>query len=156
MSDELDWSEVRNLLDALYAATDRLETIFPGRKFSLDGHLVGSIGEVLAAYMFDLDLFRGSTKGHDAAARGGRSVEVKLTQQKSVAIRHQPDHLIVLRRERGKPLEVVYNGPGKRAWDQAGKKQSNGQRPIGVAKLRALMLSVAQADRLRQIRPSPI
>lgn len=156
MNYDLDWSEVQRLLDGLYAATDRLELLFPGRKVSLDGHLVGSIGEVAAAYMFDLDLFRGSNKGHDAVARDGRSVEVKLTQGSGVAIRHKLDHLVVLRREPGNPLEVVYNGPGMRAWDRAGKMQKNGQRPISVAMLRRLMAEVAEADRLRQIRPAPI
>ncbi len=51
----VDWEEVKGLLDQLYAASGRLEALFPGRKFTLDGHLVGSVGEVIAAYMFDLD-----------------------------------------------------------------------------------------------------
>jgi len=49
---EVDWAEVRALLDSLYGSAERLEALFPGRKFTLDGHLVGSIGEVIAAYMF--------------------------------------------------------------------------------------------------------
>ena len=49
----VDWEEVKGLLDQLYAASGRLEALFPGRKFTLDGHLVGSVGEVIAAYLFD-------------------------------------------------------------------------------------------------------
>ncbi len=44
MSVNLNWDEVRRLLEDLYQATDRLEELFPGRKFTLDGHLVGSLG----------------------------------------------------------------------------------------------------------------
>ncbi|WP_324698540.1 DUF6998 domain-containing protein [Novosphingobium sp. RL4] len=63
---EVDWAEVRNLLDSLYGSAEPLETLFPGRKFTLDGHLVGSIGEVIAAYMFVLTLNPASTMAHDA------------------------------------------------------------------------------------------
>jgi len=34
---------------AIYRAVTELEALYPGRKFTPDGHLVGSIGEVVAA-----------------------------------------------------------------------------------------------------------
>ena len=33
----------------LYRITAELERRYPGRKFTIDGHLVGSIGEVIVA-----------------------------------------------------------------------------------------------------------
>jgi hypothetical protein len=160
MSEPVHWTEVGSVLDSLYRATDRLEQLFPGRKFTPDGHLVGSIGEVVAAYMFDLDLHRGSNKGHDGVTRGGyglvRQVEVKLTQGTTVAIRHQPAHLIVLQRKKGRRVEVVFNGPGLQAWEGARSKGSNGQRPISVSKLRELNNGVADTDRLSVIREAPV
>ncbi|WP_417839060.1 DUF6998 domain-containing protein [Tritonibacter scottomollicae] len=71
MSENVDWARVAALLDDLYTAADGLKRIFPGRKFTLDGHLVGRIGEVVAACMFDLSLNPASTHGHDARARDG-------------------------------------------------------------------------------------
>ena len=156
MSENVDWREVLALLDAMYSASERLEVLFPGRKFTLDGHLVGSIGEVIAAYMFDLNLLRGSNKGHDATAKDGRNVEVKLTQGDTVALRHEPDHIIILHRSRGTKVRIVFNGPGALAWAHAGKMQSNGQRPISLKKLRQLNEDVRPADRLIQIREPPI
>jgi len=50
--------------------------------------------------MFDLELNPASTQGHDALSRDGRHVEIKLTQGKNVAIRHEPEQLIVLHRPR--------------------------------------------------------
>ena len=43
--------EVPRLIGRLYDIVDRLEELFPGRKFTPDGHLVGSIGEVIAALL---------------------------------------------------------------------------------------------------------
>lgn len=151
-----DWTEVTSHLDALYAASEGLEAIFTGRKFTLDGHLVGSIGEVVAAYMFGLELMPASTLGHDAMAPDGRQVEIKLTQGKSVALRDAPQHLIVLHRPRGGPVRVVYNGPGGVVWDACGKPQKNGQQPISLSRLRTLDAAVTIADRLPQVRDAPV
>ena len=152
----VDWDEVRGLLDELYTASSRLEDLFPSRKFTLDGHLVGSIGEVIAAYMFDLDLNPASTMGHDGVAPDGRRVEIKLTQGKSVAIRHEPDHMLVFHRPKGGPVRVVFNGPGIIAWGSAGKMADNGQRPISLSRLSRLDLDVPARERLATVREAPV
>lgn len=36
---DVDWAEVRILLDSLYGSAESLEALFPGRKFTLDGPL---------------------------------------------------------------------------------------------------------------------
>lgn len=152
----VDWHEVAQLLEALYAASARLEVLFPGRKFTLDGHVVGSIGEVIAAYMFELDLARGSTQGHDAYTCDGRQVEVKFTQGTSVALREEPAHLIVLHRRKAGRVGVAYNGPGAPVWASSGALQKNGQRPITLARLVKIDALVADADRLPRVRNAPL
>ena len=130
--------------------------LFPGRKFTLDGHLVGSIGEVIAAYMFDLDLNRASTMGHDSVAPDGRRVEIKLTQRKSVGFRHEPEYAIILHRPKGSPVRVVYNGPGSPVWAAAGPMQKNGQRQIRIAKASSLNAQVSDRQRLPIVREAPV
>jgi hypothetical protein len=156
MSEHIDWAKVAGYLDDLYTASDGLEQMFPGRKFTLDGHLVGSIGEVVAAFIFGLDLNPASTLGHDATAPDGRNVEIKLTQGRSVAIRHEPQHLIVLHRPKGGPIRIVFNGPGAHAWAAAGKMQKNGQRPISLTRLAQLHANVPVRDRLVEMRAPPV
>jgi hypothetical protein len=53
--------------------------LYPGRKFTPDGHLVGSIGEAIAAEHFGLTLHSMSKAGHDAVDADGREVQIKLT-----------------------------------------------------------------------------
>ena len=144
------WSEIPALLASLYRIVDRLEELFPGRKFTPDGHLVGSIGEVLAAHLFDLRLLSASTPEHDATTADGRiRVQIKLTQGKtSVSLRAEPERLLVMRLDPDLSVEVVYNGPGNAPWAGAGKRQSNGQRPISLTKLRALSGAVGVRERL--------
>ncbi len=143
-------TEISELLATLYKVVDRLELLFPGRKFTPDGHLVGSIGEVLAARLFGLELLPASAPDHDATAEDGRMVQIKFTQGNSrVALRAEPEHLLVLRLCRHhRSVEIVYNGNGSGPWSKAGKMQKNGQRPISLKCLRDIDESVPQRDRL--------
>ena len=47
------------LIRDLYQIVARLEEAFPGRRFTPDGHLVGSLGEVFAAERYGLTLLEG-------------------------------------------------------------------------------------------------
>jgi hypothetical protein len=154
-----DIAQVPKLIHRLYEIVDQLEELFPGRSFTPDGHLVGSIGESLAAYMFALDLMASSNTGFDARTAEGLSVEIKATQRASVALSARadplPDRVIVLRLSRDSFCEVVYNGPGAPVWNAAGPAQKNGQRTVGLKTLRGIV--VAPGDALpvvRQLNPT--
>ena len=139
---------IPTLVRELYAIVRQLEDHFPGRKFTPDGHLVGSLGEVLAAYYYNLELLPGSAATHDARCPQGRAVQIKATQGNSIGIRAQPEHLLVLKLARDGSFTEVFNGPGELAWSAAGRMQKNGQRALSVSKLRALMDQVDQEARL--------
>ena len=141
-------AEIPKLVTELYQITDRLESLFPGRRFTPDGHLVGSIGEVLAADRYDLQLLPASSETHDATTRDGLSVQIKATQGRGIAIRSEPQHLLVLKICRDGSVEEAYNGPGNLPWEHAGKMQKNGQRPISLTRLKRLMEDVDEASRL--------
>ena len=145
------WAEVPALLTSLYRVVNRLEELFPGRKFTPDGHLVGSIGEAMAARMFDLTLLKASTAEHDAISADGESlVQIKLTQgTRGIALRAEPELLLVLRLDpEHLGVEVVYNGCGRAPWAVAGKMNRNGQRAISLSRLRALDGKIHDSERL--------
>ncbi|MCX5971857.1 MAG: hypothetical protein NTV14_10230 [Coprothermobacterota bacterium] len=141
------------LIRELYATISQLAALFPGRRFTLDGHLVGSLGEVVAAYRYNLVLFAASTRTHDAQAPDGRGVQIKVTQGKYAGLRAKPEHLLVLHiSEQGEFFEV-FNGPGSLAWAAAGKMQKNGQRQISLARLRDLMRDVLPEQTIKTVGP---
>lgn len=129
----------------LYKITNELETRYPGRKFTPDGHLVGSIGEVLVAEHYDLTLLPNSSETHDAVSKNGTFVQIKATQISRIAISSEPEYLIVIKLSRDGSWEEIYNGPGDLAWNNAGKMQKNGQRPISIAKLKEIMDTLPQS-----------
>ena len=72
-------------------------------------------------------------------------------QGSKVSLRSQPDHLFVLHLTKHGSAAEVYNGPGKLAWEEAGRRQSHGQCPISLAKLRALMEETPEENRLPMV-----
>lgn len=133
----------------LYNISQDLEELFPGRHYTPDGHMIGSIGEALAASYYNLKLFPASEETHDATALDGRLVQIKATQVNRVSISSEPEWLLVLKIHKDGTFSEEYNGPGKLAWKHCGKMQKNGQRPISLAKLRELQTRVPQSERLK-------
>jgi hypothetical protein len=62
----MDHEKFQSLVKSLYASVRELEVMFPGRPFTPDGHMVGSIGECLVADAYDLHLMPPSNQGYDA------------------------------------------------------------------------------------------
>lgn len=146
----IDHDKFQSLVKQLYATVSELGEMFPGRYFTPDGHMVGSIGECLVADAYCLDLKPASNKGYDAVTKSGVEVEIKATQASAVAFRSQPQHAIVIKILPDGKFEEIYNGPGALVWEQFKAKRlpSNGQFQISITRLSKLNESVAQADRV--------
>ena len=142
--------EVPSLIGDLLKTTQRLNHLFEGRPFTPDGHLVGSIGEVVAEYIYDLKLAPASTPQVDAFTRDNHSVQIKLTGERGtsfgfrwptpVGVAH-PDLLIALKLN-SFGFEEVYAGPFPVELLQSRAKTSNGQLSITIAKLKALRVAL--------------
>ena len=135
----------------LYRITAELEEKYPGRRFTPDGHLVGSIGEVYAAEKYGPTLLENGCEKHDARSTDGRLIQIKITQTDRVSIYSEPDYLIVMKMKHDGTIEEVYNGKGAAPWESAGKVQKNGQRSISIRKLVSLNVTVSSEDRIRKI-----
>lgn len=152
MSITMDEKRFPQLVLSLYTIVAELERMFPGRPFTPDGHMVGSIGECLVSHHYGVKLFDPSNKGHDGKL-GTLSVEIKATQGKYVALRSEPEHLIAIRLKRDGGFEEIYNGPGAPVWDLVKDKPlpSNGQYRVSLAKLKGLMKDVQTNQRLPRL-----
>lgn len=82
----------------IYEAIAELDAAYSGRKFTPDGHLVVSIGEVIAAEALELTLHPASYPGHDAFDGQG-DVQIQMTGERdeSVALYATCIRLVVLK-----------------------------------------------------------
>jgi hypothetical protein len=137
----------------IYQAVKELEGMFPGRPFTPDGHMVGSLGECLVADAYDLELMPPSNEGYDAITKNGKRIEIKATQSKSVAFRSCPEHTIIIKISKEGSFEECFNGPGARIWESFKRKElpSNGQFQISLTKVRKLFEGVPEHERIPRI-----
>ena len=139
----------------LFSITQELEERFRqyGKKFTPDGHLIGSIGEVLVAEAYDLTLCGNNVNPvYDAVAKDGTEVQIKATQADRISIsakpEDEPQHLIAIHIQPTGKWSTVYNGPGALVWNAGSKPQKNGQRQISLVKLQQLMDCVPKEAQL--------
>jgi hypothetical protein len=151
---EFDRSKVKRLVGDLFRLTDELQQMTQ-RRFTPDGHLVGSLGEVFAAAAYNLKLERASTKACDAKTPDGRRVEIKATFGKKVAFRRHdaecaPHHCLVLKLKKDGDFDEIYNGPMQPILNKLSVRNlpSNGQLQISLTQLSALNAAVSDTERL--------
>ena len=146
----MDQDKFRFLIERLYSTVRDLETMFPGRHFTPDGHMVGSIGECLVANAYNLELMPASNKGFDAISKSGLQVEIKATQSDNFAFRSESEHIIAIKILPDGSFEEIYNGPGDIVWRQFEGKAlpSNGQFNISLSKLKKLNDEILDSQKI--------
>jgi len=138
----------------IYKAVSALEMKY-GRKFTPDGHLVGSIGEVIAKEAFELELYPMSHSGHDARDRQGRDVQIKLTSGNCVALYASCDRLIVMRIVSPEEAEVIYDGdgdPAVRSFRVCGAVGEDRTNPRTVDERSQLATNIIRCSELRDYK----
>lgn len=116
-------NRLKELITDLYCTRDRLRKLFNDEyddrlRFTLDGNLIGDIGEGIACYHFDLELLPRGTKVHDAVTKNEpkKNVQIKTTQGDRVGLGlNQSDFeylIVILIDPESRSYSIVYNGPG--------------------------------------------
>ncbi|MHA6643692.1 DUF6998 domain-containing protein [Mesorhizobium sp. A623] len=145
------------IVTELVAARNKLREHYKtaGLRFTLDGNLVGDIGEAIAAEIFGITLVPGNGTGIDGHASDGRSVQVKTTGTgRGPVFRHvgtRADHLLFFDIDfENLKGNVIFNGPEVVALARMPSSWM-GQRLVAKGHIRAADALVDLGDRLRRI-----
>ncbi len=109
---------IREAVSKLLAIVAELTTAYPRKRFTLDGRLVGDIGEILVENAYCLELFADMTRHHDAMAQDGRLAQIKATMKQALTFSadHIPHYYIGVLIQTDGSYTEVFNGPGAIAW----------------------------------------
>lgn len=137
-------------LKLIFGAIERLKEAFPNRAFTIDGRLVGDIGEVIAALEYDLALHDVSQPTHDATTPDGRRVQIKATFKDKLTFRTVPDYYLGFKLYPDGRHEEVFNGPGKVIYDRFAKRKGIGVDLLSlpISELRRLSNDVSSDERI--------
>ena len=137
-SNEEALGQVPDLLRQLDSALDELTFLFQ-RHLMPNGYLDQKIGEIIAAYVYDLELTRNHNDFSEAKSSDGRKVQVRSTRaqasRETVPLKDACEHLLVVQLW-GREVIEVYNGPLGPIWAAARRVQKDGSRRISMGRLR--------------------
>jgi hypothetical protein len=112
--------EIIEEIKELFIIIQKLQNKYKKRKFTLDGRLVGDIGEVIIERDYDVILFDNMEKVHDGFS-GNKKVQIKATFKDSLTFPDKenkvPEYYIGIRLFNDGTYEEIYNGPGINIWN---------------------------------------
>jgi hypothetical protein len=136
-------------LSQIFTGISSLQKEYPNRRFTIDGRLVGDIGEIVAALEFDIELDAISQPLHDGTTSDGRRVQVKATFQDHLTFTKTPDFLLGLKLSPDGSYEVIFNGPGIVIFDAFAHRKSISEKLLRFSNKRLLELSQNVPNALR-------
>lgn len=112
---------MREELEVLFSTIDLLKDKYKqhNKQFTLDGKLVGDIGEVLVADCYGLTLYGDNNHTHDGFVTGyeDKQVQIKASFKDyfyfTKDLERKPKYFIAIRLNRDGSFEEIYNGTGK-------------------------------------------
>jgi hypothetical protein len=145
-------SEITSALKQIFNGIARLQAAFPHRAFTIDGRLVGDVGEVIAAIEYEIELDSVQRARHDGCTPDGRDVQIKATFKKHLTIRSIPDYYLGFQLFPDGNFEEIYNGPGSLIAARFANRKGLGLSLLSfpVHALKELSQSVQPGDRIRR------
>lgn len=139
---------VRKLLEIVEA----LHNQYPIKRFTLDGRLVGDLGEVLVEQDYDLELYRSLVPYYDGESSNGKKVQIKATMKDSLTFPcdHTPDFYLGIKILPDGSYKEVFNGPGEIVRNKLSKRKrtKNNLHSIKISALNLLNKDVPACERI--------
>ena len=147
--------EIKSAITELLGIVKRLKNKYPYKEFTLDGRLVGDIGEVLAEQIYDIKLYEKINPRYDGISSTGRKVQIKATMKNALTFPadHVPEYYVGIRILENGEIEEIYNGPGSIIWNnilKERKKPKTNLHNIGIKRLKKLSTIINSGDRINK------
>lgn len=114
--------EIKQLLSIAHSLKEKFK--HHNKNFTLDGKLVGDIGEVLVAEHYGLTLYSDNTKVYDGYVTldASKQVQIKASFKNyfyfSKDLKNIPDYFIAVQLKEDGSFDEVYNGTGRLIYDK--------------------------------------
>ena len=144
----------------LLQIVQQLRNTYQKKRFTLDGRLVGDLGEILVEGEYDVKLYQSLERHYDAEMRDGRKVQIKATMQNSLTfpVDHEPDYYLGIKIHPDGTFTEVFNGPGciaAKAVENRKPTKTN-LHSITISALKRLNEKVRESDRIpRRVKENP-
>lgn len=148
-TEDLDF--VKNRILELQKIVEELNARFPHKKFTLDGRLVGDLGEIVAEKIYDVNLFLNVKKYYDGLTSDNKQVQIKVTFKDHLTFKHCPDYYLGLQFNKDGSFEEVFNGKGEMIQERYKNRKNIGKELLNfpISELKVLSKKVKEEDRIK-------
>jgi hypothetical protein len=142
---------IRESLKIIFHGIKQLREAFPKKSFTIDGRLVGDIGEIIAALEYGIELYEVQKANHDGETSDDRKVQVKATFKDSLTYKTVPDYYLGFKLFEDGQYEEIFNGPGNIIYEHYKHRKGIGEKQLSfpVKKLKKLSGMVPESERIQ-------
>ncbi|MDD5339423.1 MAG: hypothetical protein PHG35_08515 [Dehalococcoidales bacterium] len=143
---------IRKSLDHIFKGIDTLREAFNKRQFTVDGRLVGDLGEIIAELNYDVILYPKSKPFYDGESSDGKKIQIKATFQDELTFGKVPEYYLGFKLFRDGRYEEIYNGPGMPIFDRYNHRKNIGVKLLRFpnSELRELASNVPIENRIKK------
>lgn len=143
---------IKDALAHIFQGIELLKGQFPSKQFTIDGRLVGDIGEVIASIEYDVTLYETQTPDHDGETSDGRKVQVKATFKDKLTMTAIPEYYLGMQLYKDGTYREVFNGPGSLIARHFTERKGLGEKQLSfsVRVLAELSKTVEENQRVRK------
>jgi hypothetical protein len=141
-----DHEIIKDSLGKIFAGINQLRGTLPIKKFTIDGRLVGDIGEAIAQRDYDLTLYEKLIDDYDAETPDGRFVQIKATFKESLTFKKVPDYYLGIKIKEDGTYVEIFNGPGKIIAQRYGHRKGFGEKQLSFPNSVLIELSSKISD----------
>ena len=144
--------DISKAVKEMLKIVEELHKAYPKKKFTLDGRLVGDLGEILVENAYELELYEGLEKHHDGETPDGKKVQIKTTMKDSLTfpVDHIPCYYIGIKVHPDGTFTEIFNGPGAVAWETVKNRAptKTNLHSVSLSALEKANKNVSEQDRI--------
>ncbi|MGR8981532.1 MAG: DUF6998 domain-containing protein [Gammaproteobacteria bacterium] len=144
---------IEDSLEKIFSGIRQLKEALPSKEFTIDGRLVGDIGEAIVQRDYDLVLYDGLAKDYDGETPCGKKVQIKATFKDTLTFKKLSDYYIGIKMREDGTYEEIFNGPGRVIADEYGHRKGFGTVLLSFPnkRLRELSNAVSHEQKIRKL-----
>jgi hypothetical protein len=143
---------IEDSLKKIFSGIKQLKDALPSKEFTIDGRLVGDIGEAIVQRDYNLTLYDGLAKDYDGETPCGKRVQIKATFKDQLTFKKVSDYYLGIKIHEDGSYTEIFNGPGSTIAKQYSHRKGFGKDLLSFPnkKLRQLSNSITNEHRIQK------
>ena len=143
-------------MEKIFSGIEDLKSELPDKSFTIDGRLVGDIGEAIIQRDYDVTLYGGLAKNYDGYTSCGKQVQIKATFKAHLGFKLVPDYYLGIKINRDGSYEEIFNGPGRYILEYFSHRKGVGSELLSfpTSTLKEISAKIPIIEKIKKIKES--